>query len=218
MASKSDKGVELVQATGVKNVFANDWKLRFFDDSKKKIASICFLRNLVEMTTGEKDLHYVQLTSMLHWRTDSMTITVGQLDQIFNSLCKTKGASPNSDKAVCDLIAAEADACLNAQGQPNLENKIVLAMAIRLAAERYMIAKMKDDKFLAAIVANQTQALIEHFKKQVPGEKDAIKVLDMVALMTPENIHVNSFMYEPILDMSDEHLRKLYRDVLKLKP
>jgi hypothetical protein len=35
-------------------------------------------------------------------------------------------------------------------------------------------------------------------------------------LMTPENIHVNSFMYEPILDMSDEHLRKLYEEVLAL--
>jgi hypothetical protein len=31
-----------------------------------------------------------------------------------------------------------------------------------------------------------------------------------VILMTPENIHLNSFMFEPIIDMSDEHLRKLY--------
>ena len=31
--------------------------------------------------------------------------------------------------------------------------------------------------------------------------------------MTPENIHVNSFMYEPIIDMSDDHLRKLFVDV-----
>jgi hypothetical protein len=35
--------------------------------------------------------------------------------------------------------------------------------------------------------------------------------------MTPENIHLNSFMYEPILDMSDEHLRKLYEAVLALQ-
>ena len=34
--------------------------------------------------------------------------------------------------------------------------------------------------------------------------------------MTPENIHVNSFMYEPIIDMSDVHLRQLYTDVQKL--
>ena len=35
--------------------------------------------------------------------------------------------------------------------------------------------------------------------------------------MTPENIHVNSFMYEPIVDMSDDHLRKLYGKVLELE-
>jgi hypothetical protein len=34
--------------------------------------------------------------------------------------------------------------------------------------------------------------------------------------MATENIHVNSFMYEPILDMSEEHLRKLYQDVAAL--
>jgi hypothetical protein len=28
---------------------------------------------------------------------------------------------------------------------------------------------------------------------------------------------LNSFMYEPILDMSDEHLKRLYQDVLTLK-
>lgn len=34
--------------------------------------------------------------------------------------------------------------------------------------------------------------------------------------MTPESIHLNSFMYEPILDMADDHLRKLYRRVSAL--
>ena len=35
--------------------------------------------------------------------------------------------------------------------------------------------------------------------------------------MTPENIHLNAFMYEPILDMSDDHLCKLYKSVSALK-
>jgi len=34
--------------------------------------------------------------------------------------------------------------------------------------------------------------------------------------MTPENIHLNSFMYEPILDMSNEYLKQLYSDVSRL--
>jgi hypothetical protein len=31
--------------------------------------------------------------------------------------------------------------------------------------------------------------------------------------MTPENIHLNSFMFEPILDMSGHHLATLFREV-----
>lgn len=34
--------------------------------------------------------------------------------------------------------------------------------------------------------------------------------------MTPENIHLNSFMFEPILDISDHHLKQLYKDVQDL--
>jgi len=49
-----------------------------------------------------------------------------------------------------------------------------------------------------------------------PTNAAAIGVLNRVILMTPETIHLNSFMYEPILDMSDEHLKQLYADVQKL--
>jgi len=34
--------------------------------------------------------------------------------------------------------------------------------------------------------------------------------------MTPENIHVNAFMYEPIIDMSVNHLINLYKKVKQL--
>jgi AAA domain len=216
MASKNDQGISLVQAAGIRNVFANDWKSNFFTDSRKKIASICFLRNLIEMTTGEDDPHFLRLTSMLHWKGDSERITVSDLDAIFNSLCKTNGKSNNTGSLLHNLITAEANACLEAPPGLNLENKIVLAVATRLAAERFMIAKIKDDEFVVGIKHNQAQVLIAKFKEKFPKEEAAIKCLDRVALMTPENIHVNSFMYEPIVDMSDESLRRLYSDTKKL--
>ena len=34
--------------------------------------------------------------------------------------------------------------------------------------------------------------------------------------MTPENIHLNSFMYEPILDMSSDELINLYQEIKSL--
>jgi hypothetical protein len=216
MASKNEGGITLVQAAGIRNVFANDWKPNFFTDAKKKIASIPFLRNLVEMTTGETTEEYAKLTAILHWKSGSDKITVGELDTIYNSICKENGASSNSSTPIFDLLAEEAESCLKAGAGLNLENKIVLAIGIRIVAERFMVGRIDDSAFMKTIAAHQTQALIAKFKKRFSEEEQTIKTLDQVALMTPENIHVNSFMYEPIVDMSDDHLRKLYEKVQAL--
>ena len=61
----------------------------------------------------------------------------------------------------------------------------------------------------------QTGVLVGRFKELFGGDP-AVETMERVGLMTPENIHLNSFMYEPILDMSDEHLRKLYQEVCDL--
>jgi hypothetical protein len=216
MAEKTATGVTLRPATGIKNVFVNDWKTNFYSDAKKKIACIPFIRNLVEYTRGEADPDFVKLTSLLHWKADSAAITVQDLDVIYNKMFGTMNYSPDQTKPVTDLIAEQATICITADDGINFENKIVLSIAIRLGAERFMVTKIADAAVVNSIKANQSQALLKEFIKHFPGEAENIQVVHRVVLMTPENIHLNSFMYEPILDMSDEHLRKLYTDVLAL--
>ena len=217
MASKSKSGIALEQASGIKNVFVTDWKPNFFTDSRKKIASIPFLRNLVEYTKGEDDPKFAKLTSLLHWKADSAAITEADLNAIYNELCGPPvGTSANGTRSVIDIIHAEARSCMTAGAGINFENKIVLAIAIRIGAEQFMVRKINDAAFVAAIKSHQTQTLLTKFRELFGRDSKALEVLDRVVLMTPENIHLNSFMYEPIVDMSDEHLRKLYADVLAL--
>ena len=168
MASKNEAGITLTRASGIRNVFANDWKADFFKDDRKKIASIPFLRNLVEMTTGDSDPRYVQLTSMLHCKEESDSITVEQLDAIYNTTCQTSGSSKDPARLVFDLIEQEAKACLKPNAGLNLENKIVLSLAIRICAEHYMLKRMADAALVAGIASNQTQELISIFKKKFP--------------------------------------------------
>ncbi len=217
MALKSSDGISLEQATGIRNVFVNDWKPNFFTNPKKKIASIPFIRNIIEFTKGDKDPDFTKLTSLLHWKSDSTNITEKELDAIFNSVFCTTGAGPNGTSLVIDVIQREAGECLNACAGINFENKIVLSIAIRIAAEKFMVGKINDAKFVDSIESNQTTKLLAKFKELFTGDVDTVETIQRVVLMTPENIHLNSFMYEPILDMSDEHLRTLYRDVLALK-
>jgi hypothetical protein len=212
MATRDENGITLSPATGIRNV-TSDWKKNFFKDSRKQIASIPFLRNIVEMTVGKNDARFLRLTSMLHLKDDTPSITVGDLDDIFNSLCEPKGASVDPSRKVIDLILAEADAALATAGAVTLETKIVLAIGIRLTAEAYVIKKINDAAFVSGISKHQTRKLIERFREQFPQEHAALRALDRVELMTPENIHVNAFMYEPIIDMGEGQLRKLYADV-----
>jgi hypothetical protein len=216
MASRSGNGIAMDQATGIRNVFVNDWKKHFFTDRKKKIASIPFLRNLVEFTIGESTPNFSKLTSLLHWKADSKTITEADLNAIYANICGVPEAPASGSKPVVDIIRDEADSCMKS-GSDSFESKIVLAIAIRLVAEAFMTGKINDPAFVAGIASHQTQELLARFKAQFPFESKAIEVLDRVQLMTPENIHLNSFMYEPIVDMSGEHLRKLYGDVVALK-
>jgi ABC-type lipoprotein export system ATPase subunit len=217
MALKSSNGISLEQAIGIKNIFVNDWKPNFFTDPKKKIASIPFIRNIIEFTKGDQDLNFIKLSSLLHWKSNSANITQEELDIIYNSVFGANGKSTDGKRVMIDIIHHEAIECLKVEDGINFENKIVLSIAIRIFAEQFMVKKISDTKFVENIDSNQTPKLLAKFKELFASDIVQIETIQRVILMTPENIHLNSFMYEPILDMSDEHLRKLYEDVLALK-
>lgn len=217
MASKRNDGIVIEAACGIKNVFVNDWKKRFFTNQRKRIASIPFIRNLIEYTKGEGDPKYQKLTFLLHWKAESAAVTQDDLDSIYNEVFGSSGTSVNGTTPVIDIIREEAKACLSESSGLNFENKIILAIAIRIEAEKFMVDKINNTEFVKSITSNQTQQLFTKFKELHSSDIKAVKALESVMLMTPEDIHLNSFMYEPIVDMSDEHLRKLYTDVLELK-
>lgn len=219
MASRGLDGVTFRQASGVQNVFVNDWKKHFFTDAKKRIASIPFMRNLIEYTRGDTDKDYLSLTALLHWKAETATLSQQDLDAIYHRLFSgkkpaKKWAQPT--ELIVNSIGVEVLTCHAASDGSNFENKIVLSIAIRLAAETFMIERLNDPAFVQAIDANQTHALFDRFRSKRAGETAAIETLQRVIIMTPENLHLNSFMYEPILDMSDEHLRKLHTDIVAL--
>jgi hypothetical protein len=216
MSSRNENGVGLAPAVGIKNPFINDFKPHFFDDPMKRIASIPFMRNLIEYTRGDADPGYLKLTSLLHWKGESATLTQADLDIAFSNLFGIGGAWGAPDELVVDAILVSAEDCVSADASINFENKILLSMAIRLIAEKFMVARINDSDFVNQLDSNQTGKLFGRFKKDFPDETDARRTLENVVLMTPEHIHVNSFMYEPILDMSDDHLRRLLGAVKEL--
>lgn len=187
------------------------------------IACIPFVRNLIEFTIGDANNHYYTLTSMLHLKPERVNegipsteiITVQNVLDIFNSIFGQTKTKTNSAINVFDLILAKAEEidAIPDNTSIDIKYKICISIAIRLLSEKFMISKIADPNFHSNIFKKQTGQIVEKYKNENPLESTNIAVLDRVNLMTAENIHVNSFMYEPLMDLTDEHLKVLYRDV-----
>ena len=199
-------------------------RIKSKNEYDKIIASIPFVRNVIEYIEGSNNGEYLTLTSLLHYKDNTEEITLGNLQKIYNEYWfktdKVFFAEGREDESVYRMIINEADS-INDEERIDLENKIILSIAIRLKAELYMrerllLEKENGNEEIGNLDYdyNQTIGLIKDYKRCI--NDDAINILDKVNLMTPENIHFNSFMYEPILDMSVKELFDLYQEIKNL--
>ena len=188
------------------------------DKTDALLAMVPFVRNLADYCGFDPESS--KLKSLLHRKADSDTVTLSELFDIYRKVLNGQEftASVARDTLVVPLMLDTAAKIVHAgEVTLDLEKKVVLSIAIRLLAETKMIEVIDDDSFVCGITKNQTATLTRKFKECVSGDAsqaELVSLIDRVNLMTPENIHLNSFMYEPILDMSAEHLAQLYNELL----
>ena len=180
------------------------------DHIREILALIPFIRNLYEYNGNQEN--FLKLTKILHYDFDYNEVPLNSLTNIYS---EWNIQIPNNTEKIYELIFQEAEKITQTQTtEINIVNKLVLSMAIRLKAEKFMFDYLNITD-ASEFNKNQTRVLFNKFKDNSDENKD-IETLERVAIMTPENIHVNSFMYEPLLDMSDAALKDLYSDVLEL--
>lgn len=217
MTTKNDdKEIKLYPGEYLKDIFghfiSNYNKPRFF------ISLIPFVRNIIEYSESSECDDYSTLTKSMHKKLDSDTLNVQNIFEIFQMrLPKLKDKTIDyGNENLFNFIFKIADEIYNEINinEINLENKISLAIAIRLKAEIYVISKLPEFD-LEATTSNQTNELYQAYKNKF-NTSTAISTLDKVNMMTPENIHINAFMFEPLIDMSVQHLKQLYNEISNL--
>lgn len=235
VAECSDNNLKLEKEFYQDKPFKN-WKNKPTD--KYIFALLPFVRNLIEFgvdrNISNTESDYLFLTSLLHEKDDSMEITFGEIEPLFQQYAGVNQFGESVEKSatvlsklssVCDNITTE---------DTRLENKIVLSIGIRHEAEKYMFQQIgnytgrlrwtknkqhnvgESTEFIEFVHEsnNQTRQLFNGFRQF--GNDEEIKILNEVNIMTPEHIHINSFMYEPILDMDIVELHRLYQTVKNL--
>jgi len=213
----NDRVIELKEGLYMNDLFKV--YLKRFNEPKIFISLIAFIRNLIEYTDSSKTEDCLKLTSCLHQKEDSEIITLNDVFSIFKNRIKKLENSTihfNGEEKILDFIFSIADSIENEEeiNEILLENKIVLAIACRLKTEQYLIKSLPDCD-LKKVQFYQTRELSTQYKLKYPESKN-LDIIDKINLMTPENIHINSFMYEPLIDMSVFHLIDLYKGIKKI--
>jgi energy-coupling factor transporter ATP-binding protein EcfA2 len=231
---KKTNELKLVKEIYQKNHPFQVWKDQIHNDVKYIIVLIPFVRNLIEYGKNV-EVDFLFLTDLLHQKDTTKNIKFGELKRIYKEyLGKDNFGNINDTDLVYDSMIHYANN-INVL-EHSLENKIILAMAIRLKAEELMKTSIENshilftwskkinrvpttisgnkDEFLFFVSeeTNQTRTLYNGYK-QIPNNEN-LNIIESVLLMTPENIHLNSFMYEPIMDMSIDNLKNLYDRLL----
>ena len=231
-ADNNDAGIKFIQEKYQKQPF-DYWKTK--PNRKFVLALIPFVRNIIEfgkernISSQDDDADFLLLTALLHEKDNTHEITFSDILALYNEYIGV--SSFENDVILNDKVLQTLyDVCNDiTDSDVDLENKILLAMATRHKAEAFMINELKNysgqltwnrnrdcgntTEFLNYIdtKGNQTRELMNGYLQI--GDESTKKIMSEVNLMTPENIHLNSFMYEPILDMDIAELLRLYNQV-----
>lgn len=225
MSSRTIDGISLSVAEGVSNYFVNICKPKIMKCKRILYATIPFVRNLIEYTQDYKDPgaakgDYLLLTSLLHWKQDTDQITVGNYLAIYNKVFGTTHDHTSTEKVI-NLLNVEAQKICSQATHTSLklEDKLILSVATRMEAEKIMTNKLrniKNDKtYWYQGDSNQFRGLLEEYRK-LSNSPAEIRALEKVGITVNSNIHLNSFMYEPILDLTIEHLIALYQEICRI--
>ncbi len=219
MSNRNNSTITLTKAEGIKNYFIGKWKNNIANNNHVLCATIPFTRNLIEYTKSESDPDYLKLTSLLHWKNDTNQITVGNYLDIYNRLFGTSHNTSNT-QPVKDLLFTKAtEICARtAHDGLNLEDKVLLSIAIRMQSEIFLINELrtlKSDPNYWCSSMNQFGNLIKEYSS-LASASPSLHTLEKISITVSSNIHLNSFMYEPILDLTIEHLINLYDEVCSL--
>lgn len=202
VATSNDSGEVDISENG--NILRNIENVLKINNELELLFSIPFVREANMVLQKDVEL----LTNCLHYKKDTITITLGD---IVKELGVQVRFSVDYQKSYLTLLKEKANAIQNFDNF-DLVKKTILSIASRIVLEEKIIGI--DFSKIENVVTNQTRYLLDTYKNDLTDE--VINLLERVQLFTPEFIHANSFMYEPLIDIEGNYLFKLYDDIKKI--
>ena len=186
-----------------------------YTQKKMLIASIPFYRNLAEYC-GEED-NYIKLTCFLHYKTKPIDTQEATLVDLWSVISRYFPGRMNSfgTEKYYDTVQNLAMDISTDYDDISLENKLIVSIASRLRAEKYLKSIIIARE--GSCIDSDRNQMRDWYEKAKPYLTDeALSVMDEINLVTPEAIHINAFMYEPLIDISIWSLNDIFGRIIRL--
>ncbi|HPF82589.1 MAG TPA: hypothetical protein PLV83_00240 [Bacilli bacterium] len=164
------------------------------------IYAIPYLREIKTMLKEDTNL----LDNCLHYKESTKNIIISDIKKFFPEIKFSGNGADN----YLNLIYKLADD-VNLSNQYDIIPKTILSIACRLKIEEKIIGD--NFKLIENIETNQLSQLKDKYKEEL--DPIILELIERVQISTPEFIHCNSFMYEPLIDIDGKYLLEIYNDI-----
>lgn len=211
VASVNEEGI--VRVSKNRKIHLNLEKtLQDIHNVKDLLFKIPFLRELATMVKDD-DLKSV-LTDCLHYKKDTKSLKIENIVRPLSNYCDVHDnenvKAAYNENYFYTLIEEARNT--NTDNYFDIKPKIILSIASRVLME--MVATNADLTKLEGVTENQTRYIFNEYGDNL--EPKAYELLTKVLLLTPDFIHLNSFMFEPLIDIDPKDLKELFEDIDKL--
>lgn len=196
-------------------VFGN-YKKDAATDKSAWVTMIPFARNIVEFQYGKNHDDYKELTRALHTLDDE--ITTGQIQQHLQSIVSVTDTPFDESLNIHEAIIRYAkEVATNAYDGFSLKDNLVLAIGTRLCIERYIINKISEEDYRNAVSKERdlTRKLLVLYSNNCSdlNKQTLSKMFNKAAAIVDGTIHINSFMYEPLVDVGTWEMKKMFNEI-----
>jgi hypothetical protein len=201
VASVDKKGVVYIQKN--KNISRNIENILDINNEETLYFAIPYLREAKTILQEDTSL----LTSCLHYKARTKNIRIKDILVFF----PRKNLTIDGEKLYLDGLKELADK-MNEFDEYDLSKKTILSICCRVFLEEKIIAN--NISIAEETNCNQFAYLKEMYKDEL--NENVVQLMEKIQLATPEFIHGNAFMYEPLVDIDGKYLKEIYEEVIKL--
>lgn len=185
-------------------------------DKSAWVTMIPFARNIVEFQHGKSHDDYKKLTRALH--TIDNEATVGHIQQYLQTIVNIADTPFDKSLNIHEAIIMRAKEVAAATSDCfSLKDNLVLAIGTRLCIERYIISKISEEDYRNAVSKERdlTRKLLILYSNNCsdPNKQIYLKMFNKAAAIVDGTIHINSFMYEPLVDVGTWEMKKMFNEI-----